>query len=212
MDLNQAVVIPVAPTDDWQLQRNECVISLGRHWPLQSIKDQQFDGFADPQQCSGSLYIYFSGGFTSGQMSAIELRCDKCHLNINAKTHQCRIPAWDVKQLKLALARLMLVCARGNTTFPISYPGSHYLDGKTDLATYIPVWDTGFLTPNAQPICIGLFLPHKIGSWTDAEHEHGEPVSRRAFTNLTESSVLIITDLLHNSQMFEQRNKRTIGQ
>jgi len=201
---SRSLILPFSPESNWELKRREMVICLGPHWPLQQ-PPKNYKVFTDPSQCDGDLYIYFA---SIGDTSSISFRCDKCKLNISGKTHENRIKVWEVINLKLALARMMLVCARGNTTFPISLPCISYIDSANSLAADIPLLDTGFSTQDGKIIYIAPFLPHRIANW---DLEKGEWVPQAAFLNLTESSVLIITELLNNRRSLEFADKRVIG-
>jgi hypothetical protein len=163
-------------------------------------------GFFDPSQCGGDLYIYLASD--SGE-SLISIRCNECKLDINNKTHRNHIKTWNVKDLQLALARMMLVCASENTIFPHTLPCVCYLDSANSLSAYIPLLDTGFSTPqDGKIIYLAPFLPSRFANW---DLEKGEWVPQTAFENLAESSAMIIKELLNNRRSLELSDKHIIG-
>lgn len=208
--MENALFIPVSPTAVWGLQDMFAPlnnIKLGKHWPLQVARPKGLC-LDRPNQCPDNLHIRFNQ--IDGK-SAINLYCKLCGLDIHSGTHKNRIPVWDIKELNLSLARLMFVCSRrGNKVSPpIQFPCLNYIDPNDSLAADIPLLDTGFSTPDGQPIHLGLFLPHRIGGW---DLEKVEWVPEEAFVNLAEASAMIIAEMINNSRALELSNKNVLGQ
>ncbi|MFH1207442.1 MAG: hypothetical protein V1668_02440 [Patescibacteria group bacterium] len=199
------MIIPVTPNKRWYLERRDGLIELGTHWPLQETSN--FGGYVNGEPCTGPFYLIFNG---PGDSSEIRLHCEKCNLHLQEKTHKNRFGALDVKELKLALARLMFVCARHGNKInpPIQFPCLSLGDRRNHMHADIPLLDTGFSTPDEQPIHLGLFLPRRTGYW---DPKKGKWVPEETYDNLAESTALLIAELLNNSRSLELANKRTIG-
>lgn len=200
-------IIPFMPTSIMGLMETKStIIPLGKHWPLQPQNIDLTD-LIEPNQCEGELRISL---IQDNDYPLIKIQCDTCGFFAERNSAPDMFDqrgVWTEKNLKLALARMILLGA-GNFYSGLGCLRTIYQDTKKDQAALMSLLDTGLLTPDTKKVCLALLMPYRDTKWKILK-DQSVPVN--VFMNLADAGMFIVENLENNSRSLELANKYVLG-